>query len=188
MESAQAGIPELIKEFRQALGQTQQQFAQTMGVTITTVARWETRRPPKGKWLAQLALEAERRGWTDIGQHFKRLLSAALFNDSNTAQLASHQQALESPDANPWLEALAYVLESPSDSEAQSLLLDILQTYQSKLARTGLQRDPVHWNRLRKMFRLLDLQTGPTKTEGSIAEPMGGHSANEDPSTKKPEP
>ncbi len=41
------GIPELIKELRNRLGMTQEQFAQEVGVTFSTVNSWENgkRRP-----------------------------------------------------------------------------------------------------------------------------------------------
>ncbi len=40
-------IPELIKELRERLGMTQEQFAQEVGVTFSTVNSWENgkRRP-----------------------------------------------------------------------------------------------------------------------------------------------
>ena len=50
-----------VRQLREELGETQQQFALRMQTAIRTIARYETIRPPKGKVLRQLevlALEA----------------------------------------------------------------------------------------------------------------------------------
>lgn len=50
-----------VRQLREELGETQQQFALRMQTAIRTIARYETTRPPKGKVLRQLevlALEA----------------------------------------------------------------------------------------------------------------------------------
>ena len=49
-------IPKIVKELRTALGLTQEQFAAKLGVTYTTINRWEN---AKGKPspLAMLGLE-----------------------------------------------------------------------------------------------------------------------------------
>ena len=45
-------------DLREALGQTQPEFAKTMGVSRGSIARWETRHPPQGETLIRLAEEA----------------------------------------------------------------------------------------------------------------------------------
>ncbi len=49
-----------------------------MGTAITTIARWETTRPPKGRWLARLVAEADRHNLADLAQFFSARLSAEL--------------------------------------------------------------------------------------------------------------
>ena len=43
-----------VTQLRQALGQTQQQFAQTLGTAVTSIARYETSRNPSGPILVRL--------------------------------------------------------------------------------------------------------------------------------------
>jgi transcriptional regulator with XRE-family HTH domain len=56
------------------LGLTQQAFAQKMGVAITTIARYETGRPPRGSTLEIFAKLAEESGRSDLAGIFKHLL------------------------------------------------------------------------------------------------------------------
>ncbi len=49
-------ISEMIRELRGALGQTQEQFAAKLGVTFTTVNRWENNKG-KPSPLAMLRIE-----------------------------------------------------------------------------------------------------------------------------------
>ena len=57
---------------RNAIGETQQQFAQRIGTTVTTVARYETNRPPKGAALEQLSALARSVGKLEIAYVFER--------------------------------------------------------------------------------------------------------------------
>src|SRR5271156_458013 len=72
---------EAVVHLRQALGESQQQFANRNQTAITTIARYETSRPPKGKALAQFARLAEEAGRHDIASVFER----ALENELGTA-------------------------------------------------------------------------------------------------------
>lgn len=57
---------------RKHLGETQQQFANRLGVAVTTVARYETSNPPRGPVLEKLmkiALDAE---MEDVSRMFER--------------------------------------------------------------------------------------------------------------------
>jgi transcriptional regulator with XRE-family HTH domain len=47
-------VSNAVRELRESLSQSQQQFSNTIGVAMNTVARWETTRPPKGKALNDL--------------------------------------------------------------------------------------------------------------------------------------
>jgi transcriptional regulator with XRE-family HTH domain len=46
-------VSQAVRDLRTALGESQQAFAYRMKTAIRTVARYETVRPPKGKWLAE---------------------------------------------------------------------------------------------------------------------------------------
>ena len=41
---AEADVPEEIKKLRESLGMTQEEFARELGVSFSTVSRWETGR------------------------------------------------------------------------------------------------------------------------------------------------
>jgi transcriptional regulator with XRE-family HTH domain len=58
-------------DLRNSLGKTQQEFAHALKCAISTVARWETKDPPKGDALFQLAEFAKKQGHTYLGQHFE---------------------------------------------------------------------------------------------------------------------
>lgn len=69
---------EAVRELREALGQTQQEFANSLKVAITTVARWETTRPPRGPALAKLVNLANENGFFHITEMFRQAVSKAL--------------------------------------------------------------------------------------------------------------
>ena len=58
---------------RHALGKTQQEFAQLLKTAISTIGRWETKDPPKGDALLQLAEAAWRHDQTAICGDFELL-------------------------------------------------------------------------------------------------------------------
>ena len=53
---ANINIPKMIKELRAALGLTQEQFAAKVGVTYTTINRWENNKA-KHSTLAMLKIQ-----------------------------------------------------------------------------------------------------------------------------------
>jgi transcriptional regulator with XRE-family HTH domain len=69
-------ISQAVIDLRMALGQTQQEFAQSLGNAITTVARWETSRPPSGRVLQELSDFAFVNGLIPIAQIFVEALRA----------------------------------------------------------------------------------------------------------------
>ena len=71
-------ISNALVDLREHLGETQQQFANRIGAAVTTVARWETKRPPKGKILAQLEQAARNSGAVDIAEFFHTTLQKEL--------------------------------------------------------------------------------------------------------------
>jgi transcriptional regulator with XRE-family HTH domain len=83
-----------VKELREALGQTQQQFAQTLSTAITTIARYETGRAPKGWFLARLAEVAGQNNLTDLATFFR----GALVKELGSWDSTGYTLALEPKD------------------------------------------------------------------------------------------
>lgn len=65
---------EALKALRAALGETQQQFAHRVGMAITTIARYETSRPPRGSVLVTFANIAEENGLHEIATRFNNAI------------------------------------------------------------------------------------------------------------------
>jgi transcriptional regulator with XRE-family HTH domain len=63
-----------VRKLRQALGETQQQFAFRTQTAIRTIARYETTRPPKGKALVQFLELAKANGLREELELFHRAL------------------------------------------------------------------------------------------------------------------
>ncbi|MEK7993431.1 MAG: helix-turn-helix transcriptional regulator [Planctomycetota bacterium] len=59
-----------VRQLRRACGQTQREFAATLGVTPVTVARWETTRQPGGQVLVKLKNLASERGLGELEDVF----------------------------------------------------------------------------------------------------------------------
>jgi transcriptional regulator with XRE-family HTH domain len=59
---------------RKELGMTQQQLSEAMNITVVTVCRWETVRPPSGLSLVRLADFAMESGKFEIAEAFRRTL------------------------------------------------------------------------------------------------------------------
>ncbi len=71
-------VSERVVALRAALGYNQQQFAVMLGASITTVARWETSRPPSGKALVQLSRLAHDEGLFEFSWDFVNDLASEL--------------------------------------------------------------------------------------------------------------
>lgn len=61
-----------VRELREALGETQQEFGTRFGSVVRTISRWESSRPPSGKVLADMALLSARCGRLDLATVFDR--------------------------------------------------------------------------------------------------------------------
>ncbi|HZT34896.1 MAG TPA: helix-turn-helix domain-containing protein, partial [Nitrososphaera sp.] len=79
-------------ELRQSLGLNQQQFANRLKMAMTSIARYETSRTPKGKTLAQFARLAEQSGRHDIASIFDRALAAEI--EGKKGDQSAEQQML----------------------------------------------------------------------------------------------
>lgn len=73
-------------KLRTALGDSQQQFAARLGVAITTIARWETQRPPGGKVLHALERLARTHKENDLAMAFSRALALEMDSDLEPEQ------------------------------------------------------------------------------------------------------
>jgi transcriptional regulator with XRE-family HTH domain len=60
-----------VKKLRESLGLSQEEFAQKVGVTVRTIARYENDLPPKGAALARLHLFANDAGQTAVAKAFE---------------------------------------------------------------------------------------------------------------------
>jgi len=63
----------MVIALREALNLTQQEFATVLQAAISTVARWETKDPPKGDALLQLSNVAWKRNQPVLCDHFETL-------------------------------------------------------------------------------------------------------------------
>jgi transcriptional regulator with XRE-family HTH domain len=74
MSSPKTEVQEAVIALRRALGLTQQQLSEAMKVTVVTVCRWETVRPPSGLSLVRLADFARDSGNDRIETIFRRAI------------------------------------------------------------------------------------------------------------------
>ena len=74
----QGQVLEAVRNLRLSLPETQQKFAERLGVGIATVVRWEGKRPPAGQALAKLHHLAAEQGLDGIAAVFRRALSEEL--------------------------------------------------------------------------------------------------------------
>src|SRR5215469_12905886 len=65
-------VQKALMALRKALGMTQQQLSEALKVTVVTVCRWETVRPPSGLSLVRLADFATESGKLDIAEVFRK--------------------------------------------------------------------------------------------------------------------
>jgi transcriptional regulator with XRE-family HTH domain len=91
-----------VKELRLAVGDTQQDFAQRLGLAISTVVRYERSRPPKGKALAQMAEVAESIGHAALAQKFAGALDAELIHTESEIDSGAVRALVENR-GKPWL-------------------------------------------------------------------------------------
>jgi transcriptional regulator with XRE-family HTH domain len=74
MPSAISEVSAAIRALRTSLGESQQAFAWRMKTAIRTIARYETRRPPKGLMLASFLHLAVAAGQPDLAGVFRKAL------------------------------------------------------------------------------------------------------------------
>lgn len=145
-------ISEAMIKLRQALGDNQQQFANRTKTAVTTIARYETIRPPKGRILAQLARIAETAGRHDIAKIFDEALQSEL--GTMEARLTATEQVLSS--------AMIDVYRA-----APNQLITAIEELIKRI-----KNDPVRLNQLESLLVLLRKDSGPVnqRAKARIAE------------------
>ena len=71
-------LSQAVIDLRTALGKTQQEFAAYLKTALSTIARYETNRPPSGAILASLAATAQEIGRGDLALDFMSELGREL--------------------------------------------------------------------------------------------------------------
>jgi transcriptional regulator with XRE-family HTH domain len=84
-----------VVELRKHAGMTQQQLAVEMGLSIVTVTRWETSRPPQGIYLLHLASIAKKLKRPDL----QRIFMAGIVSGGIFLQSGHHPQTVEATKA-----------------------------------------------------------------------------------------
>ena len=106
-----------VRDLRLALGDTQQSFAQRLGLSISTVVRYELTRPPKGTALAQLMQVASENNQPDIAMVFAGALADELgYREPREVIVSSLHRFVEvtiKPEEKPDFEALLTILRNP---------------------------------------------------------------------------
>ena len=64
----------IVKALRQAVGDTQQQFAQRMGWSVSSVLRYETYRPIKGPALIAVERRAHKESFDDFSELLRNMI------------------------------------------------------------------------------------------------------------------
>lgn len=85
---------EALKKLRLGLKETQQTFANRMKTAITTIARYETSRPPRGRALVQLEKIARENGFEEYANVFRDALNEDLGGDLQSIEVMDVTHAL----------------------------------------------------------------------------------------------
>ena len=170
-----------VRALRGALNWTQADLARAVKKGSRTVARWESE-GPTGIALFKLRDVAAEMKCRDLAATFSQAANSEFPHPQKPSprELSELNDALEglgdkgamtfNAISQPWLEALSYLLETPDDPKCQALFAEILRTYNDLLVERGDQRASAHWNRLRRLFRFLDM---PEESKRAHVEPTG---------------
>ncbi len=78
-----------VRKLRVAIGDTQQQFANRLGLAISTIVRYELSRSPHGKVLIQFEKLALEHGQVDLAKVFRQALEYELGLKEPTGEIPS---------------------------------------------------------------------------------------------------
>jgi transcriptional regulator with XRE-family HTH domain len=92
-------VSQALIELRKLLGETQQQFANRLGTAITTIARYETTRPPRGRVLVRLEQIARSEGHKNCARAFRSALEKEFGVQAPAVRIARKRRVslLENP-------------------------------------------------------------------------------------------
>lgn len=114
-----------VRELRLALGDTQQSFAQRLGLAISTVVRYELTRPPKGNALRMLARVAEENKLEPLASCFRQALAEELGSwDPGDLKLKLEPQT---NTERLWVSAILAVLRNPHYASLVPKLVRLLR-------------------------------------------------------------
>lgn len=108
-------VSKALIDLRNALGETQQQFAVRIGASVTTIARYETFRPPHGKTLVQIADIAQQRGLDELASVFHQAFDGEVGRTPRASATWMLQKmgmftSIFNPEDRIWAVALSRVL------------------------------------------------------------------------------
>jgi len=158
-------LSQAVRGLRLMLGWTQQDLANALGKATQTIGRWESE-GPRGMALYELRdLAAKKQLWdlsASFAQAFRQefpgseVPSEEQLDDALQGRYGQSMMILEDASSRPWVEALLYLLKTPTDPSHQGLLTELLRTYMNTVLQKHELRNPVHQGRLIVLLRLLD--------------------------------
>ncbi len=120
-----------VQELRRKLGDSQQAFANRLGISIRAVANYEKDRQPHGKSLASLARVAAAAGETALANQFRKALA------EDIGPVLSPAVDFKSEEERDWTVALLAAFRNPQYSarlrRVQEILEPVRQRCQQKL-------------------------------------------------------
>jgi transcriptional regulator with XRE-family HTH domain len=102
---------------REALSLNQQDFANRLSTAITTVARWETSRPPSGIALSALAKLADESGQGDFALAF----ISELIRETNLREIKGSHLQVDASGENPKGTLLIHIEGQKSKAYARAI-------------------------------------------------------------------
>jgi transcriptional regulator with XRE-family HTH domain len=148
------------------LGQTQQQFAQTLNTAITTIARYETGRSPQGWFLARLAEVAGQNNLTELATIFR----GALVKELGSWDSTGYTLAIEPKDdvERLYVSAVLVVLRNSEFTRLIPQLNNVL----AKVAKLSIEK--LEWHKKNKeLQRIVREMATAGKTPDEIASRIG---------------
>jgi transcriptional regulator with XRE-family HTH domain len=112
-ESPSRSLSRAVRQLRQALGESQEQFARRLKTAVRTIARYEGERPPTGLVLARLKQLADTHDLPELAKAFQQAIENQL-GDEYIHQLGeSYVISLSKPEEIAPVRALVESLRNP---------------------------------------------------------------------------
>jgi transcriptional regulator with XRE-family HTH domain len=182
-----ADMSAIVRQLRESLGLTQQEFAHGLQKAISTVVRYESTRAPQGKSLVDLAEFALAHHKDDFARHFYKGLEQEL--GGHTLKLIAGNfdpnvkmtKDLETELSGAWGSALCTLLENPDLPVLELLVLQTLRSiYEGLQAASVLVPNEDKRDRISKQLRdLRPAYEDLCKKFHPIAESGGGAARNQ---------